>query len=97
MEKTPHVLLAGEGANEFAQEMDVEFETDEYFFTDFRYQQLLNARKMHRVQLDHTIDEAEIIEEVQSSKLKARNQIKNQKSKIKNQKFLCWLFYTTLS
>ncbi|HEY0429243.1 MAG TPA: isoaspartyl peptidase/L-asparaginase [Pyrinomonadaceae bacterium] len=62
MEKTPHVLLAGEGANEFAQEMNVEFEADDYFFTDVRYQQLLQAREKHQVQLDHTIDEPEIIE-----------------------------------
>ena len=33
MEKTPHILLAGEGANEFAKEMGVEFESDEYLFT----------------------------------------------------------------
>ncbi len=57
MEKTEHVLLAGEGANEFAREMNVEFETDEYFFTDFRYEQLLKAREEGRVQLDHTIEE----------------------------------------
>jgi L-asparaginase / beta-aspartyl-peptidase len=63
MEKTEHVLLAGEGANEFAREQNVEFETDEYFFTDFRYEQLLKAREAHRVQLDHTVDEPEIIQE----------------------------------
>ncbi|MGC2238469.1 MAG: isoaspartyl peptidase/L-asparaginase [Pyrinomonadaceae bacterium] len=66
MEKTEHVLLAGEGANEFARDMNVELETDEYFFTDFRYEQLLKAREEGRVQLDHTIDEPEIIEEVES-------------------------------
>src|SRR5687767_8402835 len=31
MEKTPHVLLAAEGANQFAKEMGVEFVPDEYF------------------------------------------------------------------
>jgi beta-aspartyl-peptidase (threonine type) len=74
MEKTEHVLLAGEGANEFAREMNVEFETDEYFFTDFRYEQLLKAREEGRVQLDHTVDEPEIIEEaIQDSKFKIQN------------------------
>ncbi|MET0751964.1 MAG: isoaspartyl peptidase/L-asparaginase [Pyrinomonadaceae bacterium] len=75
MEKTEHVLLAGEGANEFAREMNVELETDEYFFTDFRYEQLLKAREEGRVQLDHAIDEPEIIEEVeiQDSKFKMQN------------------------
>ena len=43
MEKTEHVLLAGEGANEFAHEMNVEFADDEYFFTEHRYRQLLTA------------------------------------------------------
>jgi beta-aspartyl-peptidase (threonine type) len=70
MEKTEHVLLAGEGANEFALEMNVEFETDEYFFTDFRYEQLLKAREEGRVQLDHTIDEEGLI---QDSKFKIQN------------------------
>jgi beta-aspartyl-peptidase (threonine type) len=31
MDKTPHVLLAAEGANQFAEEMGVAFEPDEYF------------------------------------------------------------------
>ncbi len=56
MEKTEHILLAGEGANEFAREMQVEFVADDYFFTDFRYQQLLNAREENQVQLDHSPD-----------------------------------------
>lgn len=63
MEKTEHVLLAGEGANEFAKQMNVEFAPDEYFFTEFRYQQMLQARREHRVQLDHTGAEPEITKE----------------------------------
>ena len=54
MEKTEHILLAGEGANEFAREMRVEFETDEYFFTEHRYRQLLKAIEEGRIQLDHS-------------------------------------------
>ena len=54
MEKTEHCLLAGEGANEFAHEMKVEFESDEYFFTEHRYRQLLTAIEENRVQLDHS-------------------------------------------
>jgi len=56
MEKSEHILLAGDGANDFAREMQVEFEPDEYFFTDFRYQQLLTARKENLIQLDHITD-----------------------------------------
>ncbi len=57
MEKTEHILLAGEGANEFAHEMKVEFEPDEYFFTEHRYRQLLKAIEAGRVQLDHSTEE----------------------------------------
>lgn len=55
MEKTEHVLLAGEGADEFAHEMKVEFEADEYFFTEHRYRQLLQAIEENRVMLDHVV------------------------------------------
>ncbi|MEK7724898.1 MAG: isoaspartyl peptidase/L-asparaginase [Acidobacteriota bacterium] len=54
MEKTEHILLAGEGANEFAREMKVEFESEEYFFTEHRYRQLLKAIEEGRIQLDHS-------------------------------------------
>jgi beta-aspartyl-peptidase (threonine type) len=53
MEKTEHVLLAGEGANQFASEMHVPFEADEYFFTEHRWLQLQDAIVAGRVQLDH--------------------------------------------
>ncbi len=66
MEKTEHFLLAGIGANEFAEQMNVEFEPDKYFFTKFRYQQLLEARKKGVVQLDHAT-------EVQSPKSKVQS------------------------
>jgi len=54
MDRTEHCLLAGEGANEFAKEMKVKFETDEYFFTEHRYRQLLKAIEEGRIQLDHS-------------------------------------------
>ena len=41
--------------------MKVEFETDEYFFTDFRYEQLIKAREEGVIQLDHSAEGAEII------------------------------------
>lgn len=63
MEKTPHVLLAGRGADEFAREMRIELEDDQYFYTDFRYQQLIKAREQGIVQLDHTPEEPVLVEE----------------------------------
>ena len=66
MLRTPHVLLAGRGADEFAREMQVEIEDDQYFFTEFRYQQLLKARESGVVQLDHTAQEQTLVEETVS-------------------------------
>jgi beta-aspartyl-peptidase (threonine type) len=63
MDKTEHVLLGGAGANQFALEMGVEMADDAYFYTEHRYQQLLNAREQGVIQLDHTAEEQEILEE----------------------------------
>ena len=54
MERTEHILLAGEGASRFAEEMKVEFADDSYFFTEHRYNQLLLAREDNAVRLDHS-------------------------------------------
>lgn len=53
MERTEHVLLAGDGANQFAEQQDVETAPDEYFFTEHRWLQLQEAIAKGRVQLDH--------------------------------------------
>ena len=54
MERTEHALLAGEGANQFAEQMGVETASDEYFFTEHRWLQFQEALAAGRVQLDHT-------------------------------------------
>jgi beta-aspartyl-peptidase (threonine type) len=54
MEKTEHVLLCGSGAEEFAREINCEFAPPEYFFEQFRYEQLLQARRENEVRLDHS-------------------------------------------
>ncbi len=53
MEKTEHILLSGEGANQFAEQIGVHMEPDEYFFTEHRWLQLQEALAAGRVQLDH--------------------------------------------
>ena len=63
MRRTEHILLAGDGANQFARQMGVETADDAYFFTEHRYEQLLRAREQGVVQLDHTDEEQQIIEE----------------------------------
>lgn len=45
MEQTPHVLLAGEGAERFADRMGVERVDQEYFFTQRRWEALQRARQ----------------------------------------------------
>ena len=45
MERTPHVLLAGEGAEEFALEQGVELVPGSYFYTERRWKQLEDAQK----------------------------------------------------
>lgn len=74
MEKSEHLLLAGDGANEFARQMNIEIEPDEYFFTDLRHRQLLQAREENAVQLDHAA-------KIEIGKLKAENEDSILKSK----------------
>lgn len=56
MEKSPHLFLNGSGAEDFAREHALTFEDDSYFFTTKRYDQLLDAKKNAKVQLDHAAE-----------------------------------------
>lgn len=71
MEKTEHVLLAGEGANQFAEQLGIETEPDEYFFTEHRWLQLQEAIAAGRIQLDHSDD-------VSSSKFQVPSRSRNE-------------------
>ena len=53
MEKSEHVFLAGEGAMQFAKELDYTIENDTYFYDDFRHQQWLEIKDTDSFQLDH--------------------------------------------
>ncbi len=44
MTDSDHVMLIGDGAEAFAREQGIAFEDDEYFYTDYRWQQLQKAR-----------------------------------------------------
>jgi beta-aspartyl-peptidase (threonine type) len=48
MEHSPHVMLAGEGAEEFALEQGVALVPGAYFYTERRWQQLEEAQKAER-------------------------------------------------
>jgi L-asparaginase / beta-aspartyl-peptidase len=53
MQESGHVILAGEGAEEFAKLINLEFASDEYFNTELRYQQWQEALKENVVTMDH--------------------------------------------
>jgi isoaspartyl peptidase/L-asparaginase-like protein (Ntn-hydrolase superfamily) len=52
-ERTPHVLLVGEGAESFAREIGLERVEPDWFRTPERVEQLEQARAEERVSLDH--------------------------------------------
>ena len=53
MEKSGHVFLTGEGAEEFARTQNCEFESPSYFRDEFRYKQWLEVKDTSNFQLDH--------------------------------------------
>lgn len=59
MEKSEHVFLCGEGAEEFAKKMNLQFADDEYFYDEFRYQQWLKTKEEDGTFLDHNVQPAD--------------------------------------
>ena len=55
MEKSEHVFLCGDGAEEFARSLNLRFELDTYFDTDIRFEQWQEAIKSNGTFLDHNI------------------------------------------
>jgi len=53
MLNSEHVMMMGSGAIEFAKQHNFKIFPDEYFFTDARFIQLLEAQKAGVMQLDH--------------------------------------------
>lgn len=49
-----HVFLSGKGANDFAIKQGVKLEPDEFFFSQFRYDQWKQLRDSDNYSLDHT-------------------------------------------
>src|SRR4051794_27416411 len=54
MQKSDHVFLCGEGAKDFAIERGIKIEPDEYFFSQFRYDQWKAVRDHDNYKLDHS-------------------------------------------
>jgi len=55
MRESENVLLTGEGAEKFAALHGVKQVESSYFYTDFRYQQLMQIIDTHKSQLDHNV------------------------------------------
>ncbi len=55
MTHSPHVLLAGKGADDFARHMGLTIVDNHYFDTEFRHQQWLNAKRKQKLGLSPTI------------------------------------------
>lgn len=53
MEKSEHVFLAGDGAMEFAKQLDYPIEDASYFYDEFRHDQWLEIKDTDSFQLDH--------------------------------------------
>jgi beta-aspartyl-peptidase (threonine type) len=54
MEKSPHVMLARDGADRFAAQQGLPQASPDYFRTEERWQQLLDWRRDHAAELDRT-------------------------------------------
>jgi beta-aspartyl-peptidase (threonine type) len=54
MEKSPHVMLARDGADRFAARQGLPQASPDYFRTEERWQQLLDWRRDHAAELDRT-------------------------------------------
>ena len=54
MANSNHVFLSGKGAGDFAIKQGIKLEPDEYFFSQFRYDQWKSIRDSDRYSLDHT-------------------------------------------
>ncbi len=55
MEKTPHVSLAGDAAENFARAQGLALESEEYFFTPYRYEAMLKLRGTDRTALSEDV------------------------------------------
>ncbi|MCS5491458.1 isoaspartyl peptidase/L-asparaginase family protein [Algoriphagus limi] len=54
MENSPHVFMTGAGAEQFASEQNLKLVSPDYFYTDFRFEQLEKIRETEKTQLDHS-------------------------------------------
>lgn len=57
LEHSDHVLLMGDGANEFLSGYEVEKMDEDYFFDQYRFDQWQKVKGTDKIQLDHSVEE----------------------------------------
>ncbi|MCX8019618.1 MAG: isoaspartyl peptidase/L-asparaginase [Chitinophagaceae bacterium] len=60
MNHSPHVMLCGKGAETFARMHQLPEENDEYFFSEYRYEQWKMLRNTDQSALDHNVHLSEL-------------------------------------
>ncbi|SKB73366.1 isoaspartyl peptidase/L-asparaginase family protein [Dyadobacter psychrophilus] len=57
MEKSPHVMMAGKGAEKFAKDQGQAIVDPSYFYTESRFKALQRAKEQEKTELDHDAKE----------------------------------------
>lgn len=87
MEKSPHVMMIGEGAETFAQEMNIELVPEKYFWTQRRWDSLQKIIKEEEEKAkgkkEKDKNKKEKVSKTNSSSIVENSEIRNTKSAIK--------------
>src|SRR5690606_37123860 len=62
MENSPHVLLSGKGAEQFAEERELEIVDPSYFHTESRFNSLQRIKDSEKTELDHDTEKTGFID-----------------------------------
>ena len=54
MDKSPHVMMTGKGADDYAKSQGVTIVDPSYFYTEHRFKQLKQIQESEKVELDHS-------------------------------------------
>lgn len=68
MENSPHVMMVGRGAEQFAKEQGLKIVDPSYFYTEKRYQQLQRIKDTEKQQLDHSEEQGSLLYEFPDQK-----------------------------
>jgi len=68
MDKSPHVMLSGKGANTFAEEQGLQIVDPNYFYTERRFKSLQKIKGKDKTELDHDTKVSFYDEDIKDSK-----------------------------